>query len=614
MLHSRRTAFSRGGVFTRRFAITSHHIVVPPHAQTIITQQVQPTKTNPMNLYAIASAPSVSAAPSPAPETQKLATYAFVNFIEFGLQLGLLVAGLLFITKGGLEKLRMQRTKLNVIMPRKKDKAIASYDADSEDEEVLEDEEDDDDEESDNDEEEDSDEDDEEEIENDTTLEDVAGIDEAKREVAEIVDFMKNPEVYQALGAKLPSGILLSGPPGCGKTLLARAIAGEAGVPMVITSGSEFVEMYVGVGAQRVRQMFEEAKKLSPCIIFIDEIDSIGRKRSASTSSSNSEQDQTMNQLLTEMDGFIKNTGIVVIAATNRPDMLDDALLRPGRFDRHVVISPPSFQGRVEILRVHTRNKPLDADVSLDAVARMTKGFTGAELENLCNEAAIHAARKRISSIKIACFDDALDKILIGLDSGASMTVEQKRLVSYHEAGHVLMGILVNEYDLVKKVSIIPRGSTGGVTIFEPLEDNNIGLYTQQYLENQLIVALGGRVAEELIFGRMKTTTGAYSDLQRVRKIAWSMVTDYGFSQNMGQVSWSDNGLSTAKANEIDSEVQFLVDCAHTKATELMQKNESYLHIIAAALLEKGVMSDEDLRTAVAGISCTLNTKDGGRQ
>ena len=536
-------------------------------------------------------------------------TVAAVNFVEFALQLGLLIGSFVYFMNGGLDKLRgMNQTKLNVVFPKnKKDKEAGDVGEEEDgerDEDCSEDGGEDSDEEGGDEEDGDGDnEEDEsdEEFENTTTLADVAGIDEAKREVIEVIDFISNPEVYEKLGAKMPRGVLLSGPPGCGKTLLARAIAGEAGVPMIVASGSDFIEMYVGVGAQRIRQLFSEAKKMAPCIIFIDEIDSIGRKRSGSTSgsASNTEQDQTINRLLTAMDGFVKSTGIVVIAATNRPDMLDEALLRPGRFDRHVTISPPNFSGRTDILVVHTRDKPLDATVNLEGIARMTRGFSGAELENLCNEAAIGAARQRKQSIDLACFEDALDKILLGLKTGASMTEEQRHVVAYHEAGHALMGLLASDYDAVRKVSIIPRGSAGGVTLFEPKEGADMGLYTQQYLENKLIVALGGRVAEEVVFGRMKTTTGAYGDFQQVYQIARSMIAEYGFSQHLGQISWAAGETSSAKAGEIDAEVLFLVDWAHRKATALMTENEGTLHDIAKALLEKGELNEQDLMDIV---------------
>lgn len=461
-------------------------------------------------------------------------------------------------------------------------------------------------------------------VTNTTTLADVAGIEEAKREVTEVIDFIRSPEVYIKLGAKMPKGILLCGPPGCGKTLLARAIAGEAEVPMIITSGSEFIEMFVGVGAARIRQVFEEAKKQAPCIIFIDEIDSIGRQRSAGATTSNAEQDQTINQLLTEMDGFEKNSGsggsggILVIAATNRPDILDSALTRPGRFDRIVTIGMPSAKGRADILRVHTKTKPLASNVNLASLARITKGFTGAELESLCNEAAICAARKRRTTIDQACFDVALDKALLGLElDSTTMSEEQRRLIAYHEAGHALLGVLMSDFDVVKKISIVPRGGAGGgvmggVTLFEPLNDNaNLALYTQQYLENQLVVALGGRVAEELKFGKMRATTGAYGDFQKVQKIARDMVTQYGFNQNLGPGAWTpDQATSGNMANEIDREVSYLVNWAYDRATQLLTLHESYLDKIKDKLMERGTIGDQDLLEVLEGIGCELPLRE----
>ena len=439
--------------------------------------------------------------------------------------------------------------------------------------------------------------------------------------MTEVIDFLRSPEVYIKLGAKMPKGILLCGPPGCGKTLLARAIAGEAEVPMIITSGSEFIEMFVGVGAARIRQVFEEAKKQAPCIIFIDEIDSIGRQRSAGATTSNAEQDQTINQLLTEMDGFEKNGapggsgGILVIAATNRPDILDSALTRPGRFDRIVTIGMPSAKGRADILRVHTKTKPLAPDVNLASLSRITKGFTGAELESLCNEAAICAARKRRTTIDQACFDVALDKALLGLELDSTlMSEEQRRLIAYHEAGHALLGVLMSDFDVVKKISIVPRagaggGIMGGVTLFEPLNDTsaNLALYSQQYLENQLVVALGGRVAEELKFGKMRATTGAYGDFQKVQKIARDMVTQYGFNQNLGPGAWTpDQATSGNMANEIDREVSYLVNWAYDRATQLLTLHEGYLDKIASKLMERGTIGDQDLLEVLEGIRCDI--------
>ena len=520
------------------------------------------TRRRPFVVRALPEIEAVSAIHS----SVNIATHVAVNIAEFGLQLVVAGAVFQFFVGGGLSKLKASLggdKNVRVLYPK-----------------------------------DDSEDSDKESLTNDTRISDVAGIDRAKREVMEIVDFLKFPENYVKLGAKMPRGILLSGPPGCGKTLLARAIAGEAGVPLILASGSEFVEMFVGVGAQRVRGIFAEARKIAPCIIFIDEIDSVGQQRGMAGTSSQAEQDQTMNQLLTEMDGFIKSSGILVIAATNRPDILDEALVRPGRFDRHVAISLPGLQGREDILSVHTNGKPLSSDVSLKSLARVTKGFSGAELENLCNEAAICAARLRLESITRSCFDQALDKELLGLETDVVYTEEQKRVIAVHEAGHALLGILSNSFDVVRKISIVPRGETGGVTLFEPFGEEASGLYTQEYLENQLIVTLGGRVAEELVFGRMKTTTGAYGDLQEVERIARAMVAGYGFNENLGPIAWSDG----AKASELDDELQFLVENAYSKAKEMMSANEGYLLALANALMEKGELDEEGVRTALVGI------------
>jgi cell division protease FtsH len=371
------------------------------------------------------------------------------------------------------------------------------------------------------------------------TFNDVAGIEQAKLELTEVVDFLKNADRFTAVGAKIPKGVLLVGPPGTGKTLLARAVAGEAGVPFFSISGSEFVEMFVGVGASRVRDLFEQAKANAPCIVFIDEIDAVGRQRGAGLGGGNDEREQTLNQLLTEMDGFEGNTGIIIIAATNRPDVLDSALMRPGRFDRQVVVDRPDYKGRLEILSVHARGKTLGKDVDVEKIARRTPGFTGADLSNLLNEAAILAARRNLTEISMDEVNDAIDRVLAGPEKkDRMMSDRRKTLVAYHEAGHALVGALMPDYDPVQKISIIPRGRAGGLTWFTPSEEQmDSGLYSRSYLQNQMAVALGGRIAEEIIFGDEEVTTGASNDLQQVARVARQMVTRFGMSDRLGPVA-----------------------------------------------------------------------------
>merc|ERR1719379_3191522 len=380
------------------------------------------------------------------------------------------------------------------------------------------------------------------------TFDDVAGAEGAKLELTEVVDFLKDPSKYSALGAKIPKGVIMEGPPGTGKTLLARAVAGEAGVPFISASASEFVEMFVGVGASRVRDLFGQAKKNSPCIVFIDEIDAIGRQRAGGAGGGmggggNDEREQTLNQILTEMDGFEGNTGVIVIAATNRADVLDAALTRPGRFDRRVPVDLPDRTGREEILKVHVRGKPLAKDVSLDMVAKRTIGFSGASLANLMNEAAIVAARRDKTEISYDEIDYAIDRQQVGMQKETGMSFpNRQKLVAYHEAGHAVCGLLSPDYDLVTKVTIIPRtNGAGGFTLFTPTEERlESGLYSKRYLESQLAVALGGRVAEELVYGEEEVTTGASNDLQQVRSIARRMVTQWGFSSKLPPVAWED--------------------------------------------------------------------------
>jgi cell division protease FtsH len=359
------------------------------------------------------------------------------------------------------------------------------------------------------------------------TFDEVAGCDGAKLELAEVVDFLKQPEAYTKNGCQIPRGVILDGPPGTGKTLLAKAVAGEAGVPFISISGSEFVEMFVGVGASRVRDIFGQAKKNAPCIIFIDEIDAVGRQRGAGYAGGNDEREQTVNQILVEMDGFDGNPGVITIAATNRIDILDQALLRPGRFDRKVTVDLPDFKGRARILGVHSRGKPLEPDVDLEAISRRTPGFSGAQLENLMNEAAISAARGNRSTIGWEQIDNAVDRIMVGLEKkGGNPQLKQKELVAYHEAGHAIVGALVPDYDQVQKITIIPRSNgAGGLTFFAPQESRlESGMYSRQYLESQLAVALGGRLAEEIIYGEDFVTTGASNDIQQVANIATRMV------------------------------------------------------------------------------------------
>ncbi|MGL5034786.1 MAG: ATP-dependent zinc metalloprotease FtsH3, partial [Microcystaceae cyanobacterium] len=435
------------------------------------------------------------------------------------------------------------------------------------------------------------------------TFGDVAGIEQAKLELTEVVDFLKNADRFTAIGAKIPKGVLLVGPPGTGKTLLAKAVAGEAGVPFFSISGSEFVEMFVGVGASRVRDLFEQAKASAPCIVFIDEIDAVGRQRGAGLGGGNDEREQTLNQLLTEMDGFEGNTGIIIVAATNRPDVLDSALLRPGRFDRQVVVDRPDYAGRKEILNVHSRGKTLSKDVDLDKIARRTPGFTGADLSNLLNEAAILAARRNLTEISMDEVNDAIDRVLAGPEKkNRVMSEKRKTLVAYHEAGHALVGALMPDYDPVQKISIIPRGRAGGLTWFTPSEDRmESGLYSRAYLQNQMAVALGGRVAEEIIFGEEEVTTGASNDLQQVARVARQMVTRFGMSEKLGPVALgrqgggifmgrdiaSDRDFSNSTAASIDHEVSELVDHAYRRAKEVLVSNRSILDKLAEMLVEK---------------------------
>ena len=444
------------------------------------------------------------------------------------------------------------------------------------------------------------------------TFEDVAGIEGAKLELTEVVDFLKNPDRFTAVGAKIPKGVLLVGPPGTGKTLLAKAVAGEAGVPFFSISGSEFVEMFVGVGASRVRDLFEQAKKNAPCIVFIDEIDAVGRQRGAGLGGGNDERGQTLNQLLTEMDGFEGNTGIIIVAATNRPDVLDQALMRPGRFDRQVVVDRPDYSGRLQVLGVHARGKTLAKDVDLDKVARRTPGFTGADLANLLNEAAILAARRQLSEVSMDEINDAIERVMAGPEKkDRVMSEKRKRLVAYHESGHALVGALMPDYDPVQKISIIPRGQAGGLTFFTPSEGRmESGLYSRSYLQNQMAVALGGRVAEELVYGEDEVTTGASNDLQQVARVARQMVTRFGMSDKLGPVALgrsqggmflgrdiaAERDFSEDTAATIDKEVSTLVDAAYTRAVQVLSDNRALLDELAEMLVEMETVDAEQLQ------------------
>ena len=448
------------------------------------------------------------------------------------------------------------------------------------------------------------------------TFSDVAGIEQAKLELTEVVDFLKNADRFTAIGAKIPKGVLLVGPPGTGKTLLAKAVAGEAGVPFFSISGSEFVEMFVGVGASRVRDLFEQAKSSAPCIVFIDEIDAVGRQRGAGLGGGNDEREQTLNQLLTEMDGFEGNTGIIIIAATNRPDVLDAALLRPGRFDRQVVVDRPDYAGRLEILNVHARGKSLSKDVDLEKIARRTPGFTGADLSNLLNEGAILAARRNLTEISMDEVNDSIDRVLAGPEKkDRVMSERRKELVAYHEAGHALVGALMPDYDPVQKISIIPRGGAGGLTWFTPSEERmDSGLYSRVYLQNQMAVALGGRIAEEIIFGDEEVTTGASNDLQQVARVARQMVTRFGMSDRLGPVAlgrqngnmflgrdiMSERDFSEETAAAIDDEVRNLVDQAYRRAKEVLVGNRHVLDKLAEILVDKETVDSDELQELLA--------------
>jgi cell division protease FtsH len=446
------------------------------------------------------------------------------------------------------------------------------------------------------------------------TFADVAGVEEAKEEVSELVEFLRDPGKFQKLGGKIPRGVLMVGSPGTGKTLLAKAIAGEAKVPFFSISGSDFVEMFVGVGASRVRDMFAQAKKHSPCIIFIDEIDAVGRHRGAGLGGGHDEREQTLNQLLVEMDGFEGNEGIIVIAATNRPDVLDPALLRPGRFDRQVVVPLPDVRGRELILKVHMRKVPIADDVKPDIIARGTPGFSGADLANLVNEAALFAARADKRTVDMVEFERAKDKIIMGAERKSMvMSDDEKKLTAYHEAGHAIVGRLVPEHDPVYKVSIIPRGRALGVTMFLPEEDRYS--HSKQRLESQISSLFGGRIAEEMTFGAHAVTTGASNDIERATEIARSMVTKWGLSEKMGPLAYSEEDgevflghsvtqhktLSDETAHAIDEEVRSIIDSNYSRAKDMLNDNVDKLQLMAEALIKYETLNTEQIDDIMEG-------------
>ena len=430
------------------------------------------------------------------------------------------------------------------------------------------------------------------------TFADVAGVDEAEEELEEIVDFLKDPKRYNDMGARIPKGVLLFGPPGTGKTLLARAIAGEAGVPFFSISGSDFVEMFVGVGAARVRDLFEQAKKNSPCIIFVDEIDAVGRHRGAGLGGGHDEREQTLNQLLVEMDGFSANEGIIIIAATNRPDILDPALLRPGRFDRQITVDLPDLLGRKEILKVHARGKPLDDEVDMDVLARRTPGFTGADLANMINEAALLTARRDKKKIGMKELEDSIERVIAGPEKKSRiMSEEEKKLIAYHEAGHAVVGGLLPHADPVHKISIIPRGRMGGYTLSLPVEDRRV--HTKSYLLDQVTTLMGGRASESLVL--VDISTGAHNDLERATDLVRKMITEYGMSEELGPITFGrpeeqvfmgrdlarDRNYSEATAYSIDKEEHQMIEHSYQQAKKLLEDNISKLHLIASTLLEQ---------------------------
>ncbi|GAB0498489.1 hypothetical protein MMPV_009834 [Pyropia vietnamensis] len=455
------------------------------------------------------------------------------------------------------------------------------------------------------------------------TFEDVAGVDEAKQDLEEIVEFLRNPQKFQRLGGKIPHGVLLVGPPGTGKTLLARSVAGEANVPFFTISGSDFVEMFVGVGASRVRDMFEQAKKNAPCIIFIDEIDAVGRHRGAGLGGGNDEREQTLNQLLVEMDGFEANEGIILIAATNRPDVLDPALLRPGRFDRQVVVPNPDIIGREKILKVHVRKVPLAPNVDLKVLARGTPGFSGADLMNLVNEAALLAARRNKRLVTMAEFEDAKDKVMMGAERrNTAMTQEEKELTAYHESGHAIVALNVPSADPVHKATIIPRGRALGMVMQLPEGDRYSMSY--KWMVSRLAIMMGGRVAEEIKFGKENITSGAASDIEQATKLARAMITQWGFSDELGRVAYGENqqevflghsvaqqkNVSEATAQKIDQEIRRLIDEAYQQATKILTKKKKDWETLSQGLLEYETLSGQEITDLLAGKEPTRDSGD----
>lgn len=455
------------------------------------------------------------------------------------------------------------------------------------------------------------------------TFEDVAGIDEVKEELTEIVDFLKHPKRYMELGARIPKGVLLFGSPGTGKTLLAKAVAGEAGVPFFTISGSDFVEMFVGVGASRVRDLFEQAKKNSPCIVFIDEIDAVGRQRGAGYGGGHDEREQTLNQLLVEMDGFSANEGIIIIAATNRPDVLDPALLRPGRFDRQVVIDRPDLKGRTAILKVHAKGKPLDQDVDLEVLAKRTPGFTGADIANLMNEAALLAARRRKKKISMSDLEDAIDRVMAGGPEKRSRVISEaeRRVTAWHEAGHAVVGHMLPHMDPLHKITIIPRGRAMGYTMFLPVEDRyNI---SKSEILDRMTMALGGRAAEELTFGEI--TSGAHDDIERTTQMARRMVTEWGMSEKLGPLTFGQKqeevflardmtrlrNYSEEVAGMIDEEVRNFVHTAHERALDILRKHRDALDKLSEVLLEKEALEGRELEELLSRLLPPRPQPDG---